>query len=281
MQVDNNMKSDITIKQVNECIIVSKEINDKFILAKNRDRAYEPEIEIVHELINGVEVCYLHDITTDWSEGMNGYGIGIVNTALMVGYDEEEKKIVKKTGKPSKDGKKIREALSKRTLKEAVISATKYEGGIKGHTFISSPQHMITIETTSKHRPKLKLVNMKHPLVRTNHGHIYTTAGYTEGPDYTSSKIRKISAEKQVEKAEDWGQLAPLMRSKFYDYNSPLNMKRDTKKMKTSSQLVLNLTDRIFYLTYFEKNVKRYAGIKNLLPNGYQPLIKIKVKKVV
>ena len=59
-----------------ECIIVSKEIGDKFILAKNRDRAYNPQLEIVHTLIDGVEVVYLHDIITDWSEGMNEYGIG-------------------------------------------------------------------------------------------------------------------------------------------------------------------------------------------------------------
>ncbi len=36
---------------LNECIIVSKEINNKFILAKNRDRAYNPTLEIVHTQI--------------------------------------------------------------------------------------------------------------------------------------------------------------------------------------------------------------------------------------
>ncbi len=37
-------------KILQECIIVSKEVNDKFILAKNRDRAYNPSLEIIHRL---------------------------------------------------------------------------------------------------------------------------------------------------------------------------------------------------------------------------------------
>ncbi len=53
---------------INECIIVSKEVGDKFILAKNRDRTYNPELEIVHTIIDGVEVAYLHDLII----GING-----------------------------------------------------------------------------------------------------------------------------------------------------------------------------------------------------------------
>ena len=70
--------------KLSECIIVSKEINDKFILAKNRERAYNPSLEIVHTIIDGVEVAYLHDLITDWSEGLNENGIGVVNAALLV-----------------------------------------------------------------------------------------------------------------------------------------------------------------------------------------------------
>ena len=66
------------------CIIVNKRVGDRIILAKNRDRAYKPSLEIVHTIIDGVEVVFLRDTITDWSEGLNEYGIGIVNTALMV-----------------------------------------------------------------------------------------------------------------------------------------------------------------------------------------------------
>jgi hypothetical protein len=45
---------------------------------------------VVHTIIYGVEVAYLHDMITDWSEGMNEHGIGVVNSALLVGHDEAE-----------------------------------------------------------------------------------------------------------------------------------------------------------------------------------------------
>ncbi len=60
------------------CIIVSKKFDDTRIIAKNRDRAYKASLEIVHTLINDVEIAYIRDTITDWSEGMNQYGIGIL-----------------------------------------------------------------------------------------------------------------------------------------------------------------------------------------------------------
>lgn len=265
---------------INECIIVSKEVGDKFILAKNRDRAYKPKLEIVHELIDGVEVAYIHDITTDWSEGLNEFGIGLVNSALMVGHDELEKKLIQKTGKPSKDGKKIRFTLSQKTLKEAIKAALKTDGGINGHTFISSPKHMVSIEKTSKHKADVNLINKESPTVRTNHGHTFTDVGYTNGKKYLSSKIRKISAEKSIEKVDDWTQISKAMRKEFFPKESQLNMRRQAKDMFTSSQTVLNLTDRILEVEYFEDKVESFEGINNKLPKDYQPKIKIEIRKV-
>ena len=261
------------------CIIVSKSIDGSKILAKNRDRAYKPSLEIVHTIIDGVEVAYLRDTITDWSEGMNEYGIGLVNTALMVGYDENEKKIVKKGGKPSKDGNKIRTALSKKTIADVVKSAITFDGGIKGHTFISTPQKMISIETTSKHNPKFEL-HIDKDVVRTNHGHLHYGAGYTKGPDYLSSKLRKISAEKIMTRAEKVDDILPLMRKKFYKDSSNLNMMRDTNKMITSSQLLLDLTNKVLKLTYRENKIEFFEGIKRKLPDGYTPKIKIVVTKL-
>jgi hypothetical protein len=267
-------------KMVTECIIVSKEVDNKFILAKNRDRAYNPKIEIVHTIIDGVEVAYLHDITTDWSEGMNEFGIGLVNSALMVGHDEAEHKIVKKGGKPSKDGVRIRKVLTQKTLKDAlrvVLGKNGTNDGIKGHTFLSTPKYMVSVEQTSQHSPEVKLQNVENPIVRTNHGHMFTDAGYTHGYKYLSSKMRKVSAEKQVDKVEDWKEIAAAMRKEFFKQNSHLNMKRDTKEMWTSTQTVLNLTDRIFQLTYFKDKVEEFKGVITKLPEGYTPKIKIEI----
>ncbi len=270
--------------KLSECIIVSKEVGDKFILAKNRDRAYNPELEIIHTIIDGVEVAYLHDIITDWSEGLNENGIGVVNSALLVGHDEAEHKIVKKGGKPGPDGDKMRNIIKQPTIKQALKAAITYKGksglSLKGHTFVSSPKHMVSIETTSKHKPDIKVQNSESPVVRTNHGHMFTDAGYTHGEKYLSSKMRKLSAEKSVDKVEDWKQIAQAMRKEFFPKKSQLNMRRQSDSMFTSSQTIMNLTDRILEIEYFADKVESFEGIRNELPKGYTPKIKIEVRKV-
>lgn len=266
------------------CIIVSKEIDNKFVLAKNRDRAYKPILEIVHTILDGVEVAYLHDITTDWSEGLNEFGIGVVNSALLVGHDEYEHKIVKKGGKPGKDGVKIRNILKQKNIKDAIKSCVLFKGNsqlaLKGHTFISSPKHMVSIETTSKHKPHIIAHNVKSPIVRTNHGHIFTDAGYTSGVKYLSSKMRKISAEKKLNRVNDWKDVARAMRANVFEKGSHFNMRRDTPDMFTSSQTVMNLTDRILRIEYFADKLKEFRGINRKLPKDYVPKIKIEIKKI-
>lgn len=269
---------------IQECIIVSKEVGDKFILAKNRDRAYKPKLEIVHTIVDGMEIAYLHDLVTDWSEGMNANGIGVVNAALLVGHDEAEKKLVKKVGKPGPDGDKMRTIIKQPTLKDALKATLTYKGksklSLKGHTFISSPKHMISVESTSKHKPDVKLHNTESPVVRTNHGHMFTDAGYTHGEKYLSSKMRKVSAEKTVDKVSDWTEIAAAMRKEFFPKESQLNMRRQAKDMFTSSQTIMNLTDRILEVEYFESKVESFEGVRTELPDGYEPKIQIRVKKL-
>jgi hypothetical protein len=266
-------------KLLNECIIVSTEMDNKFILAKNRDRAYKPTLEIIHEIIDGVEVVYLHDTITDWSEGMNEFGIGAVNAALAVGRDELEKKVVKKKGKPGKDGAKMRFIISRKTLKDSVKACLEFKGisdkALNGHTFISNSKKMVSVEVTSKHTPLVTIQNLEQPHVRTNHGHSYQNAGYTSGESYKSSVLRKISAEKQLKKVDTWYGIPKSMRTDFYEKHSPFATARDTDKMFTSSQLAMNLTDKVFFLTYFSSKVEKFNGVVNKLPNGYTPKIKI------
>jgi hypothetical protein len=59
-----------------------------------------------------------------------------------------------------------------------------------------------------------------------------------------------------------------------------MNMKRDTDKMSTSSQTVMNLTDRVLQITYFKDKVKEFKGINSNLPDGYVPKIKIEVIEI-
>ena len=266
------------------CIIVSKEINNKFILAKNRDRAYNPSLEIIHTIIDGVEVAYLHDMVTDWSEGMNEHGIGVVNSALLVGHDEAEAKLVKKKGKAGPDGDKMRNILKQIDIASAIKAVVTYKGksklALKGHTLVSSPTQMVSIETTSKHAPEIKIENTKSPVVRTNHGHVFTDAGYTSGVKYLSSKMRKLSAEKSVDKITNWRDISRVMRKDYFPKNSQLNMRRQTDTMWTSSQTVMNLTDKILQIVYFEDKVQEFKGVVSDLPDGYIPKIKIEIKKI-
>ena len=46
---------------------------------------------------------YFLDDDTDWSEGMNSAGIGVINSALMVNADEKEKKMIKLKGTTSEE----------------------------------------------------------------------------------------------------------------------------------------------------------------------------------
>jgi hypothetical protein len=265
-------------KLLNECIIVSKKFGNDMVLAKNRDRTYKPDIEIVHTFINGIEVVYLHDITTDWSEGMNEFGIGLVNASLMIGFDEKEKQIINKTGKKSQDGLRIRYALGQKTLKEAIKSVIKFDGGVKGHTFVADPNNLITIEMTSKHAPVIKQQNPANLYVRTNHGLAHPDAGYTEGPDYKSSVVRRASARAAIGKLKDWRDELKALRTNRFSHNNPNNMSRDTGKMETTSQMQLNLTRKIFTLNYFGDRVSGFKGIRSELPSDYIPKIKIRIK---
>ena len=76
---------------IDECITVAKMFGGDMVIGKNRDRNYKPKLKIVRDRTSyGVEVCYVIDADTDWTEGMNEYGIGVVNTALFVKRDEKD-----------------------------------------------------------------------------------------------------------------------------------------------------------------------------------------------
>lgn len=278
-----SFKEALTQDPLTECIGVTMKLEDKVILAKNRDRAYRPDLEVVHGLINGTEVAFLHDITTDWSEGMNEHGIGIVNTALFVGYDEDEKKIIKDKGKKSKDGARIRYALSKNTIDDVVQAVASAGGGVKGHTIVSSPDAIYTVELTSRHKAHIIKHKPGTMIVRTNHGDEYPDAGYTqadEPDDYKSSVTRREDAIILLKNATQVKDVLPALRTQLHGPHSNLDVFRDTNKMNTSSQLLLNLTDRVLQLDYVDTQVDTMRGVRNLLPKGYDAKIRINIQSV-
>jgi len=259
------------------CVISAGVFDKRPTLFKNRDRNYNPEINLIHKLIDGVEVAYFYDIGTGWVEGINEYGIGIVNSALLVGRDEAEKKIVNTVGKKSKDGARVLKALSKKTMDAAIKSLETFDGGIHGHTLVQDKTRLVSVESTSKHKVHITELDQDDLVVRTNHGFHYADAGYTEGDDYLSSVTRRNKYLKKIKTVTDPYQIAPsIFQMVKKDPESSLNIVRDTDNMYTSSQMVL-LHDPVEIIVYLVKGKCSFEGIVNKLPKKHKPKIKISV----
>lgn len=275
---------------LNECVVATVHLNGETILAKNRDRKYSPKIEIIHELIDGVEVVYIHDTITDWSEGMNEYGIGIINASLLVHYDEIEADIVtgkvdfdkeKKGVQPSYDGLKIRKSLSEHQLSKAIKSIIEYKGedkkdvGVKGMTMIANPKHAFVIELTSAHLPVIKKIDKPIVTVRTNHGIAYPEAGYTSGIKRESSVSRMELAKRALKKVTDANQILPALSKQWTDDNFLNPYRRENKQeMHTTGQIMMNL-DKLEFNFRWDKNHSKFLGVVNKLPKDYEPKITI------
>lgn len=279
-------------KLIEECVIAAVKIDDGVVLAKNRDRGYKAKVEIVHELIDDVEVVYWRDVDTDWSEGMNEYGIGIVNAALFVGLDEKEGKEVQKkrnndaTEKKthSRDGEKIRMALSKKTLPMTVKSIISFTGsrskfGLRGETFVSNGENTYAVELTSKHTPTItKMKKDTKVIVRTNHGIYQKSAGYTKGEKKESSHKRYELAKKHLSDVETDQEIIDRLKQK-YDKDPFLNPYRTKNmyNMQTTGQIMMNLKKKEVTIR-MDNEMGELVGIKNKLPKGHTPKIKIKVE---
>lgn len=281
------LKSLLNQQPIHECVIARMPLDGNTILAKNRDRMYAPELEVVHELVNGVEVVYMHDVLTDWSEGMNSNGIGVLNASLSVAFDEAEGDLAKdkakkgKSGKPSYDGLKIRKALSASKLSQAVRSIISYRGedrkdvGVKGMTIVSSAKFGFVIEMTSKHLPIITRIGKDETVTRTNHGHAYSDAGYTGGLKKASSKSREDISLQTLKGVEDSDEVLDTLSKQHVTDKFMNPYRRDnTFDISTSSQLLMDLTNLKFEFRHDSDN-STFKGLINKLPKGYTPKIAV------
>ena len=258
-----------------ECTSVGVSVKNKIILAKNRDRTYYPKLKIIREIINGIETCYMYDVDTDYSEGMNEKGIGIVNTTLQGKEDEKETKTVQKHKKLSADGHKIRTALGMDDTDEIIKSLDLFKRGLGGHTTIAHKKGYISIEKLRMGKPHITHFNKDEIVVRTNHGIHYPDQGYQHGIDRESSLSRAFHATKDAREAKTPEELLQLMRT----HNEPgyLEPYRTNYKVWTSSQILMNLTD--LELTLVVDENARFLGVENRLPKNHTPKIDIKLLK--
>lgn len=279
---------------IKECTIAAVRLDDGVVLAKNRDRGYKSKMEVIHEIVDDVEVIYWRDIDTDWSEGMNEYGIGIVNSALWTGMDEKEgKEVLKKREKKhdkteksvaSKDGQKIRHALTKKDMKTVVKSLIEFTGtkskfGLRGQTFVSNGKDLYCVELTSKHTPTIKKLKSDiKVLVRTNHGIVNKSAGYTQGEKMKSSHTRLNLAKKHLKDAKTPMDVINKLKEKYKDdpFLNPYRTK-NMYNMQTTGQIMMDL-DKKEIVIRMDNEMGEFVGIKNKLPKDYTPKLKVKIE---
>lgn len=279
---------------IEECVIAAVRLDDSVVLAKNRDRGYKARVEIIHEVVDDIEVVYWRDLDTDWSEGMNEYGIGIINSSLLVVEDEKEGKGVEKErngkDKPAKkkfaaDGGKIRKALTYETLPKVVKSLISYKGedkkdvGLKGETIVSDGNNIYVIELTRKHTPIIKKLKKESKvIVRTNHGIYHKSAGYTKGEKKDSSHKRYELAKKHLADVKTDIEVIDRLKQK-YEKDPFLNPYRTKNmyNMQTTGQIMMNLKNKEVTVR-MDNEMGEFVGIQNKLPKGHTPKIKIKVE---
>lgn len=272
------------------CIIAYLTLNKRVYLAKNRDRYYITPIQVFRDVINEVEVLYLVDQKTGWVEGINEYGISIVNSVLPAGAEETFTKYSPKVNtetswkkeKPgNKDGDIILQALCQSRIEDALsvlISCNCYTNrkapsnlttGLNGHTIVSNGKHTYSIENVTKSRPVVREITRR--CVRTNTPVYLPIAkgGYdpvTNQLGFISSKARYTQAKKLVSKINKKTQILPSLAT--INYDDPCNSTyrighRCDDKYKygfaTTTQILFDI-DRLQMTLHVDKYNTDYLG---------------------
>lgn len=243
------------------CIVMGKYFEGiGWVGLKNRDRNYIPEISFKKKNTNGVEILYFWDNITQYCEGMNSAGIGVLSASLMVFDDEKEIEV--RTKEPSKDGKKIKKALTNTSVKEVVKSLVDQK--LPGNTLVFDRETMVLIEGCWKpggyadrdYACKVREIPKDQTVVRTNHGVWLEWSGYQRGKSAgedlsrISSESRKKIAEFVVAKAKDPEDILDGLTLNFTG-DGQLNALRTstkTKKMRTTSQIMIIPKEKTMYV---------------------------------
>ena len=269
------------------CVILYyPDLNGNKILAKNRDRNYKAKIVIIHEIINNTEVAYIRDLNSEWVEGLNEYGFGIVNSSLQVDYDENALNNSLMSQKEKlKSQQKYLNALSKSSYNEfqnAIFNKDYYtDMSLQGHTILGNPTYAVHVESNTDSKPIIRMLDKEK--ICTNHGINIKNTGYSKSKDYISSVLRKQLIEAEIKKNEisEYSDIFHLMNKNYLDLNNFYQPYRYSKNFFTTGQLLLNLTSKHLIFNY-DKNYCDFKGIINKLPKGYQSdaVIKISVNKI-
>ena len=248
---------------------------------KNRDRGYIPLIKIVQSNRNGIQRLYLDDSESRYTEGINEFGVSILSASLAVKADEKEgdKAASKKSKKSSSaymspDGKKIRDALFKKTPLDAV----KYliDEKLSGSTLVFNEKECYVLELGKEidddektYEHSYKKIDPDEVIVRTNHGIMLPQYGYekdSDDPDEVrsrkSSEVRRRIVLDELDKITDPSEMMDAMsvrRENVKDvaYMNPIRTGDIGKnEMVTTGQIMLTPAERTMHYRPIHSNVE-------------------------
>ena len=249
------------------CIIVAKYFPEiGWAGAKNRDRNYTPTLDFIEDTRDDVSRIMMHDGVTGYKEGINSTGLSILNTSLDV-YDDESE-VEAGTAKTSPDGQIISQALLYKDPLDAVKLLIKRKLG--GCTIVFNQEDLYLIEATdddgkSKYRFRVKKMNPKYTVARSNHGLWIEDAGYQRNPSNESEYLGRISSDARLLQAEAVVTAAKTPEDlvdgmcQIYINDPQLNIMRtstERKKMRTTSQQLCVPKERTLYCRPISSHVE-------------------------
>ena len=269
--------------RIDECVIATGQINGSMMLVKNRDRTYKPTMSVVrYRSKKGIEMVFIYDKNTQYLEGMNEFGIGVLNSTMLNEIDSDVE-----DGYNREQGAIVFKALNTRSLDEAIGVVTTQSGGLEGHTMVADAArafHVEMLKGSEAHTTQLDPTTGWD--ARTNHGVYYPEGGYmpSDGDFYMSSNYRKALAEIELSQADSPKKAMSLLRQQHNDPGSHLNLHRRVEATadekfgyKTTSQVVLDLGERKLYFHSYDKYAIFLGDVEDLLPEDYKPKIKIAI----
>jgi len=228
-----------------------------WVLAKNRDRNYKPNIRVMKSFRNGIERLLLWDEKTKYTEGLNEFGVAIISASVAVDLDEREGSIATKQNSKFKktprvyyspDGLRLRTALFERSASEAAKKILELQ--IAGNTIVADKERCFLIEAgfidTDEYVYEIMEVPKDKIAVRTNHGIFLPWTGYNpeipeESNKREASEVRYNKVNQTLRTVNNLEQFIDVMSDASAN-DAQLNPLRiDPKKgsMRTTGQIFI------------------------------------------
>lgn len=281
LQSSSVFKSNNKNTKLHECLLYGGLIDNNIIIAKNRDRVYSHPVIINQEHFGDVEVAYLYDTQSDWIEGLNEFGISLVNSRMSANKENklEPKDQYKLPAEPPQDielstsnkAPIIKKILSCTNINDALIETQH----LHGYSILTDGKKLYRIEKSDDNLAILDVTNEPY-VIYTNHGILLPNTGYGEivgSTERANSEIRYISATRFFTNINNTDELLSKLQSQHYDEDSLFNINRTNKYHFTNGHIILNPVklEFIYAPTDFAKLESVNCKIKN-------PKIKVIIK---